>query len=128
MLNRALFYILAPVLFVMGPVIAYGAPGDLCHENFDVNPCGILDNPLSAILAPFDAVVPGFGVLLLWGPIVFAIWMTTKSTAITSVIGILIAVSVAGLHPQAVGIGLALVVVSFGIMIFQLFPRIKNPI
>lgn len=128
MLNRALFYILAPVLFMFGPVIAYGAPGDLCHENFSANPCGILDNPLSAILAPFDAVVPGFGVLLLWGPIVFAIWMATKSTAITSVIGILIAVSVAGLHPQAVGIGLALVVVSFGIMIFQLFPRIKNPI
>jgi len=107
---------------------AFGAPGDLCHEQFSNNPCGFLDNPMGAIMVPFDAVIPGFGVLMLYGPIVFAIWMTTKSTAITGVVGILIAVTVAGIHPQAIGLGLMLVAVSFGIMIFQLFIQVKNPI
>jgi len=118
------------VIFFLGFGIsnAFGAPGDLCHEQFSNNPCGFLDNPMGAMMVPFDAVIPGFGMLLLWGPICFAIWMTTKSTIITSVVGILIAVTVSGLHPQALGLGLMLVVVSFGIGIFQLFPRIKNPI
>jgi len=120
------FYYL-PIL-VLGFGLAYADPGDLCHETFSNNPCGILDSPFDAMMNPFDAVIPGFGVILLWGPIVFAIWLSTKSTAITGVIGVLISVTVTGLHPQAVGLGLMLMVVSFAIMIFQLFPRVKQAV
>jgi len=120
-------YYLVPVL-ILGFGLAYADPGDLCHERFSNNPCNILDNPFSAMMNPFDAVIPGFGVLLLWGPIVFAIWMSTKSLAITGVVGFLVSVTVSGLHEQAVGLGLMLMAVSFGIMIFQLFPRVKQSI
>ena len=116
-----------PVLLISLPA-AYGDPGDLCQEQLSTDPCGLMSNPLSFATQPFDEIMPGFGGLMLWGPIVFAIWMVSKSPMITAVVGLIIAVSVTGLDQEAVGVGVLLVALSIGIAMFQLFPRIKRPL
>lgn len=106
----------------------FAAPGELCQEQISLNPCGLLTNPLGFATEPFDELMPGFGGLLLWGPIVFAIWMVSKSPMITAVVGLIISTSVIGLDQEAVGVGVLLMALSIGIAMFQLFPRIKRPL
>ena len=120
--------LLVLVVLTIAPSVAFAAPGDLCYEKIDGDLCGMMTNPISAITMPFEGLMPGFGSLLLWGPIVFVIWLVSKNTMITSATGLIIAVSVVGLNPQALGAGLLLVALSIGIAIFQLFPRIKQPL
>jgi hypothetical protein len=108
--------------------IAYASTPDesICWANPDARLCGLLDNPFSVILTPFDVIVPGFGIILLWGPLVFGLWFKTKSPAIAGIFGIILISVLTGLNPQAVGIGLVLIAVSAGIGLIQIFQRIKQ--
>ena len=54
---------------------AYALPGDLCQEQISVDPCGLLSNPLGFATEPFNELMPGFGAILIWGPVIFALWM-----------------------------------------------------
>lgn len=101
---------------------------NICLANPDPQLCGLLSNPFSAILDIFDVIVPGFGLLIFWGPIVFGLWFTTKSPAIASIFGLIIISVVTPLHPQAVGMALILVAVSTGIGLIQVFQRIKQTV
>lgn len=126
---RMLLLMLMPIL--VAPILVpnvFAAPGELCQEQISVDPCGLLSNPLSFATQPFDELMPGFGGLLIWGPVIFAIWMVSKSPMITAVVGLIVATSVIGLDQDAVGVGVLLMALSIGIAMFQLFPRIKRPL
>ena len=105
----------------------------LCWANPDPQLCGLLTHPFSAILAPFDAIAPGYGLLFIWAPLVFGLWFATKSPAIAGIFGvILVGVDVSigdiAINPTAIGMGLMLVAVSAGIGLIQVFQRIKQTV
>ncbi len=102
---------------------------NICWSNPDPTLCGLLQNPFKVIIAPFDAIAPGYGVLFLWGPIVFGLWFKTKSPAIAAIFGVvLVTVLTDPLNQTAVGIGWILVAFSAGIGFIQIFQRIKQTV
>lgn len=74
----------------------------------------------------FDQLMPGFGVLLIWGPIVFGLWYSTQQPTIAGFAGVVIVGTVTGLHPQAVSMGILLLAISLGIAFIQIFQRLKQ--
>lgn len=106
-----------------------GAPPiDTCFNDPDVTVCGLTDAPFSAIMAVFDVIVPGFGLLMLWGPIVFAFWIKTQKAEIAGIVGIIIASTVTGLHPTALSMGIVLVAISAGLSLVGIFQRVKQTV
>ena len=97
--------------------------GDLCFETYDTM-CNIFNEPFAAVLKPFDAVLGtgelGLTIAVIWGIIVGVLWLKTGNLMLVSIVGIVIATSVTGIFPEAVGIGYLLIGVSLGIVIFQL--------
>lgn len=102
--------------------------GDLCFETYDTM-CNIFNEPFAAVLKPFDAVlggpdglggIGGLTIAVIWGIIVGVLWLKTGNLMLVSIVGIVIATSVTGIYPEAVGIGYLLIGVSLGIVIFQL--------
>ena len=129
MLSRpALCSFILSVLFIFPGGLAFAGtpPIDTCFNNPDPTVCGLTDNPFGAIMDIFDVIVPGFGLLMLWGPIVFAFWIKTQKAEIAGIVGILIASTVTGLHPVAISMGLTLVVISAGIAVIGIFQRVKQ--
>lgn len=110
------------------PAYAGAPPITTCYNDPDNTICGLSDNPFSAIMGIFDVIVPGFGLLLLWGPIVFAFWIKTQEPKIASIVGIIIAVTVTGLNPQAINMGIVLVAMSAGIGLISIFQRVKQTV
>lgn len=103
-------------------------PVDFCLNKPDPTLCGFTDNPFEAILDVFDQIVPGFGVLLLWGPIVFGLWYKTQKPEVAGFAGIIIVATVTGLHPVAVSMGILLFATSLGIAFIDIFRRIKQTV
>lgn len=101
---------------------------DICWANPDAELCGLLSSPFSVIIAPFETIAPGYGVLFLWAPVVFGLWFATRSPAIAGIFGVVLVSVVEGIHPQAVGVGLVLIAVSGGIALIQVFQRIKQTV
>lgn len=101
-------------------------PNNFCLNNPDPTLCGFTTNPFSAVLDVFDQLMPGFGMLILWGPIVFGLWYKTQKPEIAGFAGIIIVATVEGLHPTAVSIALLLLAASLGIALIQIFIRVKQ--
>ena len=101
-------------------------PADFCLNDPDPTLCGFTTNPFEAILDYFDQIIPGFGVLILWGPIVFGLWYKTQEPKIAGFAGVIIVATVTGLHPTAVSLGILLVAASLGIALIGLFIRVKQ--
>lgn len=92
-----------------------------CYKN-------MITSPFSAIMAPFDTIAPGFGLLFIWAPVVFALWFKTKSPAIAGIFGIIIVGTGLSFHAMAVGMGIVLLAISGGISLVQIFQRIKQTV
>lgn len=107
-------------------VYAGTPPADFCLNDPDPTLCGFTTNPFEAILDYFDQIIPGFGVLILWGPIVFGLWYKTQEPKIAGFAGVIIVATVTGLHPTAVSLGILLVAASLGISLIGLFVRVKQ--
>lgn len=105
---------------------AQGPPISSCYNNPDPTLCGFTSNPFSATLDYFDQIMPGFGALLLWGPIVFGLWYKTQQPLIAGFAGLILIGTVTGLHPQGVAIGLLLMAMSLGIAFIDIFRRLKQ--
>ena len=101
-------------------------PFDSCFNSPDPTICGFTSNPFEAILDVFDQIMPGFGVLLLWGPVIFGLWYKTQKPEIAGFAGVIIVATVTGLHPAAVSIGILLLAASLGISFIGIFQRIKQ--
>lgn len=107
-------------------VYAADPPIQSCYNDPDPSLCGFTDNPFSAVMDYFDQLMPGFGTLLLWGPIVFGLWYKTQQPLVAGFAGIVIVGTVQGLHDQSVAMGLLLVAMSLGIAFIDIFRRIKQ--
>lgn len=113
------------LLFV--PSLAFASERtELCFESYECSTSLLVDKPMTGILSPFDVVIPGFGILIVWGPIVLAIWILSKDALLTGIFGMIIAGTLTGLNQQAFAIGIMLFAASFGFALFTIFPRLKN--
>lgn len=114
-------WFLIPFFFI--PSLALGAPGDLCFEQID-DMCGLLTgNPqdmFSAIREPLESQVTGFSLVILWGGLLGIIWFKTENIMLLGIIGIIVSATITGLSETAKGIGMLLLGISIGILIFQL--------
>src|SRR3990167_753258 len=127
---RLSYILMLGLLALMNVGAAYGGtpPGNLCLSSPDPDLCGFTTNPFGTIMEVFDQLIPGFGLLLLWGPIVFALWYKTQQPLIAGIFGIIISVTVTGLHPTATYMGLTLVAMSAGLALVAIFQRVKQTV
>ncbi len=114
--------------------------GDQCFEQMDGSFCGLLsawedpvtgdvvDTPFGAMLEAYDPIFGDLTIAILWGILIAVLWMKVQNTALVGIVGLVVAGSVVGLDPDAYRVGILLVVVSMGIILFQLVQqRIKYP-
>ena len=90
--------------------------------------CGMLDAPFESMLEAYDPIFGDLTIAVLWGIIMAVLWMKVQNTALVGIVGLVIAGSVVGLSPESFRVGLLLVAVSMGIILFQLVQqRIQYP-
>jgi len=115
--------LLAILLLGFTAVPAFAAPGDLCFEDY-TDLCGLASGDpsqvFSGLLAPLESQVPGYSLVFLWGGILAILWFKTENIMLIGLVGIFIAATITGLSQTAIGIGLLLLGVSVGILLFQL--------
>lgn len=124
---KTILFIIFCLTFVTSQ-FAYAAdpPIDSCYNNPDPTICGFTSNPFSAAMDYFDQIIPGFGTLLLWGPIIFGLWYKTQQPLIAGFAGLILVGTITGLHPQGVAIGILLMAMSLGIAFIDIFRRLKQ--
>ena len=102
---------------------AYGIPGDLCFEDPD-DLCGLTSGDpalvFSGVLGPMESQLAGYGLVILWGGILAIVWFKTENIMLLSITGLMVAATITGINENARGIGLLLVAVSIGILLFQM--------
>ena len=90
--------------------------------------CGLLDKPFESMLEAYNPIFQDLTIAVLWGIIMAVLWMKVQNTALVGIVGLVIAGSVIGLSPESFRVGLLLVAVSMGIILFQLVQqRIQYP-
>ena len=90
--------------------------------------CGLLDKPFESMLEAYNPIFADLTIAVLWGIIIAVLWMKVQNTALVGIVGLVIAGSVIGLSPESFRVGLLLVAVSMGIILFQLVQqRIQYP-
>lgn len=90
--------------------------------------CGLLDKPFESMLEAYDPIFGDLTIAVLWGILIAVLWMKVQNTALVGIVGLVIAGSVIGLSPESFRVGLLLVAVSMGIILFQLVQqRIQYP-
>ena len=90
--------------------------------------CGMLDAPFESMLEAYDTIFGDLTIAILWGILIAVLWMKVQNTALVGIVGLVIAGSVVGLSPESFRVGLLLVAVSMGIILFQLVQqRIQYP-
>ena len=123
---KILLLVFSCLAFGMNLAYASDPPISSCYNNPDVTICGFTSNPFSAAMDYFDQIMPGFGTLLLWGPIIFGLWYKTQQPLIAGFAGLILVGTVTSLHPQSVAIGLLLMAMSLGIAFIDIFRRLKQ--
>ena len=90
--------------------------------------CGLLDKPFESMLEAYNPIFQDLTIAVLWGIIMAVLWMKVQNTALVGIVGLVIAGSVIGLSEESFRVGLLLVAVSMGIILFQLVQqRIQYP-
>lgn len=115
--------ILAVYFVVTVPVFAYAAPGDLCFEDpYDM--CGLTSGDPAVVFAglldPLESQVPGFAMVIFWGGLMAIVWFKTENIMLLAIVGIFVNATIVGISGTAQGIGLLLLGVANGILLFQL--------
>lgn len=95
----------------------------LCYEDAS-DMCGLLSGDpadmFAATLAPLDAQVAGYGLMILWGGILAMLWFKTENIMLIGIVGIIVAATITGFSQDAKGIGMLLLSISMGILLFQM--------
>lgn len=114
--------ILLPLFFSMPFAFADERPA-LCYEDPN-DMCGLISGDPSqlfgAILSPLDSQVAGYGMMILWGGILAMLWFKTENIMLIGIVGVIVAATITGLSDQAKGIGMLLLAISIGILLFQM--------
>lgn len=104
-------------------VPAYGAPGDLCFENV-TDMCGLTSGDpalvFAGLLEPLESQVPGFSMVIFWGGLMAIVWFKTENIMLLAIVGIFVNATIIGISETAQGIGLLMLGVANGILLFQL--------
>ena len=101
----------------------YGAPGDLCFENVN-DMCGLTSGDpavvFAGLLEPLESQVPGFAMVIFWGGLMAILWFKTENIMLLGLVGVFVNATIIGISDTSQGIGLLLLGVANGILIFQL--------
>lgn len=102
--------------------------GDLCFEDVD-DLCGIgsgdPEQVFAGILIPLETQIgfgaaTGFAFVIFWAGIFAIIWFKTENIMILGLIGVFVNATIVGFNEQAAGIGILLLGVANGILLFQM--------
>ena len=126
-------YWLALIVFALAipPSIDTMASRDpqYCFEDSS-NLCGVASGDPATIFAgimdPLETQVPGFSMVIFWGGIMAIVWFKTENIMLLGIIGIFVNATIVGISQVAQGIGLALLGVANGILIFQMIRQRIN--
>ena len=87
--------------------------------------CGLASGDPATIFAgimdPLELQVPGFSMIIFWGGMMAILWFKTENIMLLGLIGIFVNATIIGISETAQGIGLLLLGVANGLLIFQLF-------
>lgn len=104
--------------------LAWAAPGDLCFEKIENGLCGQLSGDpvqqFTGILQPLEEQLAGFSMVIFWGGILAVIWFKTENIMILGIVGVFVNATIIGISETAQGLGLLLLGVANGILLFQL--------
>lgn len=94
-----------------------------CYEDV-TDMCGLIsDDPadiFGAVMTPLESQVPGFSLVILWGGLLGIIWFKTENIMLLGIVGVAVSATITELSETAQGIGMLLLGVSIGILMFQL--------
>ncbi|NIN03684.1 MAG: hypothetical protein GTO44_10015 [Hydrotalea flava] len=102
--------------------------GELCFEDVD-NLCGIgtgnASDVFSGVLEPLESqigfgVATGFGFVIFWAGIFSIVWFKTENIMVIGLLGIFVNATIIGFNEEAQGIGILLLGVANGLLIFQM--------
>jgi len=124
------FLIAGGIVFKTFNAESLGPSNPSCTE---LGTCDLFHHPLDAMLQPWVDVFGPITYVLIWGIILGILWLRTHNTLMVASVGIVIAgfFTIQGLNtinPQILIVGLTLVGVSIGVVIYQLvFSRLAYP-
>ena len=102
--------------------------GELCFEDVD-DYCGIgsgdAEQVFSGILQPLESQIgfgnaTGFAFVIFWAGIMAIIWFKTENIMLLGLVGVFVNATIIGFNEQAQGIGILLLGVANGLLIFQM--------
>ena len=92
--------------------------------------CGVASGDpqqiFAGIMDPLETQVPGFSMVIFWGGIMAIVWFKTENIMMLGIIGIFVNATIVGISAMAQGIGLALLGVANGILIFLMIRQRIN--
>lgn len=95
-----------------------------CFED-SADLCGLASGDpetiFQGIMDPLETQVPGFSMIIFWGGIMAILWFKTENIMLLGLIGIFVNATIIGISGTAQGIGLLLLGVANGLLLFQLF-------
>lgn len=118
-------YLLVILAIAISTVPAFAArdPQYCFEDSSDL--CGLASGDPATIFAgvmdPLETQVPGFAMIIFWGGIFAILWFKTENIMLLGLIGIFVNATIIGISETAQGIGLLLLGVANGLLIFQLF-------
>lgn len=114
--------IIAIAIFIPSQANAARDPQYCFEDASDL--CGVASGDPTTIFAgimdPLETQVPGFSMVIFWGGIMAIIWFKTENIMLLGLIGVFVNATIVGLSESAQGIGLLLLAVANGILLFQL--------
>lgn len=118
-------YLLALLVLSIFTIPAYAArdPQYCFEDSSDL--CGLASGDPATIFAgimdPLETQVPGFSMIIFWGGMMAILWFKTENIMLLGLVGIFVNATIIGISETAQGIGLLLLGVANGLLIFQLF-------
>jgi len=103
----------------MGSALAFGPDDPECYEDSD---CDFFLAPLDAMLEPYVTVFGDFVYLLIWGIIIFILWLRTSNTMLVSIIGLALAIflTTSVLPEDTLLVGYVLIAVAGAVALYQI--------
>tara|TARA_Y100000590_G_C15529600_1_gene942612 strand:- start:249 stop:707 length:459 start_codon:yes stop_codon:yes gene_type:complete len=98
---------------------------------FETGTCEFTSDPLTTMLIPFDSIFGGLSIVIFWSVLIGILWLRTENPQLVGIVGIAM-VSAYMAYIESSGltttqefetariIGATLIVVSFGISVYQL--------
>lgn len=123
MQDSTILRIVASLLISLPVLQSFAYTPQFCFED-ETDMCGLASGNATEIflgvMEPLESQVPGFSMIIFWGGILAMIWFKTENIMLLAVVGIFVNATIVGLSSTAQGIGLAMLVVANGILLFQL--------